>query len=677
MTKQKATILFTLALSWLHATENEKSIQQQHLSEMPMDKFVTTLNLDELSDLIITDTKVAQSKKSVTQKVEVIYDSEFDDFGYVRNLSTILKYSSGQFVNVLSRHDANWGSYAGLGPKYNSYMLNGLPIDSFADTLHIDPWAFEKIEVYRGPASVLYSNYLTMDFAGSQTPLVATTNFILKEQIDTPMTMFQSGFGSFDTKNLKMYHQSKKDNLSYFVGASLESSDYKQYGLPNSWLQTVEKPDYLNGKIYGRIINNFDKDGDKVSLFFHHSQNRGDIGRPNREFEHDYSTINLEYDNLISKNLSFSFKSGFRDYDREFENDDFPSSLVLMGISKTKQQIIPIDLSCNITHHEDNILTVGTDLQFAKYETFQDKTDVNRAKSKSNGFYIQEKMVLDRWVFRVGARYDTLEHEYSKLGGVVPLNKDANWEEWLWSVGVRYNGFENISFYANSGTSFTAPSAKQVGGTVLHAHDSGQIANPSLLAESGLGSDIGFEYLPFKDLTINTRIFLNKINDAIVDSVVSVSPSQTKSSNAGVIEAKGVEFDVRYKVSENLKTFFNLTLTDSTVKNPLTKDKSLETPFVVDVISNLGASFDLNGFLISPKLQIVGDYYDSTDKSSRSKFGSYEVVNLTVQKELTKLQGYQISGIAEINNLTNRKLELPWGFMEQKINGYAGVKVVF
>ena len=94
------------------------------------------------------------------------YEDYFRQKGDYRNLAELMQYTSGQFVNVLSRNDANWGGYAGLGPKYNTYMLDGLPIDSFTDAMSLDPWAFERVEIQKGPAAILYSNYLTMDFAG-------------------------------------------------------------------------------------------------------------------------------------------------------------------------------------------------------------------------------------------------------------------------------------------------------------------------------------------------------------------------------------------------------------------------------------------------------------------------------------------------------------------------------
>ena len=65
---------------------------------------------------------------------------------------------------------------------YNTYMLDGLPMDTFCDPMSIDPWIVERLEVQRGLASVLYPNFLSQDFSGNQSPLAGTTNFILRER---------------------------------------------------------------------------------------------------------------------------------------------------------------------------------------------------------------------------------------------------------------------------------------------------------------------------------------------------------------------------------------------------------------------------------------------------------------------------------------------------------------
>jgi hypothetical protein len=56
---------------------------------------------------------------------------------------------------------------------------------------------------------VLYSNYLSMDFVGNQTPLAGTTNFVLKDRIDTPLTRFSAGAGAWATFGGSAYTQGK------------------------------------------------------------------------------------------------------------------------------------------------------------------------------------------------------------------------------------------------------------------------------------------------------------------------------------------------------------------------------------------------------------------------------------------------------------------------------------
>ncbi len=154
----------------------------------------------QLESIVVTASKLPQTKGNVTQKVDVITQKTID--GIVmenRNIAEALKYQPGIFVNPLSRNDANWGSYGGLGPKYNTYLLDGLPIDSFVDPMALDPWALERIEMQKGPASVLYPNYLSQDFAGNQSPLAGTTNFILKEKTLESQTRASVDGGSTNT----------------------------------------------------------------------------------------------------------------------------------------------------------------------------------------------------------------------------------------------------------------------------------------------------------------------------------------------------------------------------------------------------------------------------------------------------------------------------------------------
>ena len=655
----------------------------ESVRDLPLSSFVDAANLEDLADMVVTDTKVPQTRDSATQNIVVIHNKDFDwQTDNNRNIAELLSYTSGQFVNVLSRNDANWGSYAGLGPKYNSYLLDGVPIDSFVDAMSLDPWAIERIEAHKGPASVMYSNYLSMDFAGNESPLAGTTNLILKDRIDKPLSRVQAGYGSYGTLNGRAYHQGRQDNLSYFFGVSDEHSGYTQYGAPNSWLQTVDAANYDKLKGYGKLSYAFDRDDHTLSIFAHGTRHNGDAGRPNRDFDNRYSTVNLGYNNQLSKSLNVQFKAGNRNYERLIGEDNYPTALTSNGHGVTRQRIKPMDLTLNYQHSEGALLTAGMDRQSVTYttETINPTgavTPQNDAYASSRGIYVQEKMQLGDWVLRGGLRRNTIDHHYNLLGGNVPATSNAYWSKDIWSLGLRYNVSTALSLYANAGSGFMPPTAKQIGGTTTSG--AGQLANPALTPENGIGEDAGVDWQPDEQTRLGMRGFFNKVSSAIVDNVVSIAPSQALATNAGSASANGLELDFDRSVSTDMSWFANLTLSRTRVDNPSNADQDgTEIPFAPDRVANLGLHIRFaNEMQVSSFFHWVGTYWDSTSRSSRLSCGNYGILNMRIRKEVLHDSDYSINTFIDLNNLTNRRFDMPWGFRDPGFNALAGLDATF
>jgi outer membrane receptor protein involved in Fe transport len=647
------------------------------------------LSLEKLSDLVVTESKIGQSQETVTQKVELFYPEEFEQQTlHNRNITELLKYTSGQFVNPLSRNDANWGSFGGLGPKYNGYLLDGLPIDSFADAMSLDPWAFGQVEIHKGPASVIYSNYLTMDFAGNETPLAGITNFILKDRIDTPATRIKFGGGSNNTLASSFYHQDSKGNLNYFIGAGYEQSDYTNYGTLDSWLNISQNPEYRKTKLYGKLTYLFDRDDHKISLFVHHTGHDGDVGRPNRDFNHLYDTINATYSNQINGSVNVQLKTGYRGYNRRWAEDNFPTNLGLREHDGVEQSIFPSDLTVNITHAGGSLFTIGADGQVATYKTYAETDGVKKTatdvEAYSTGLFVQEKYLQGDWVFRAGGRFNYTNHSYNLFNGAAPDKTENSWNSCLWSTGVRYNASKQVSIYGNAGSSFVAPSAKQLGGSLNASSEgvlgqNGQLPNLNLKPENGIGSDLGLDLHPMESLAIGLRGFYNIINDAIVDNVVSTTPSQSKSVNAGNAYSYGFELNLEHRLAESLRWFANLTYTASRIENPLVSDENgAEISFVPDYVANAGITTKLPfEITFSPYLHMVGDYYDSTSKSGRKKFGSYAITNVKLQKAVFKSDDYSLNAALDLNNIFDRRYEMPWQFQDPGFNAFGSLELKF
>ncbi|NTV45782.1 MAG: Plug domain-containing protein, partial [Chlorobiales bacterium] len=90
-------------------------------------------------EMVVTATKLPESPGNPTQKIDVIDSEEISTIVLAnRNIAEAIQYTPGASVSVLSRNDANWGTYGGIGPKYSTYMLQGLPIDAFVDPMALD-----------------------------------------------------------------------------------------------------------------------------------------------------------------------------------------------------------------------------------------------------------------------------------------------------------------------------------------------------------------------------------------------------------------------------------------------------------------------------------------------------------------------------------------------------------
>jgi iron complex outermembrane recepter protein len=666
--------------------------------------------LRSLPAIIVTESKIEQSEENVTQSVRVLYSDEMAERpDSQRNLSELLRYEPGVLVLPLSRNDANWGSYGGLGPKYNLHLLDGVPIDSFVDDMSLDPWAFERVESHRGPASIMYSSYLSADFAGNESPLAGVTNFVLRERADAAATRMMLGFGSYYTRDAKLYHQDHAGNLHYFFGASFEQSSYTGYGESPSWLDTIKDPDYSKTKVYAKATYFLGRDDHKLSLFAQHTSHFGDLGRPNRDFNHAYDTVNATYGNQATSALGVQLKLGLRSYDRKWGEDNYDSSkpepvanqFALREHGGVRQRIVPGDLTLSLRHMGKSTLTLGVDGQYATYKTYAEPQSYvvvdslgdpiespqhvtqNKASAFSTGTFIQEKLVIEKMVLRAGGRFNYLRNNYDLISGTTPNLASQSWTRLMWSAGVRYSMLRQLAVYANAGSSFTPPAAKSVAGTLLAsdagvAGKNGQLPNPDLKPEVGLGIDLGADARPTSMLTIGVREFFTQVSDAIVENNLSLdaSTSQSRSVNAGTARSAGVEVSAQQFLAEKLSSFANFTYVNTKVTNGLDPDQDgSNISFVPNWTANAGLTAQLPYQVsVSPFVNAVGKFYDSTSKSGRKEFGNFVVVSLKLQKTFVA-RAYQVDVWAALNNITNKKYGQPWNFRDPGFNGMGYLQV--
>jgi iron complex outermembrane recepter protein len=687
--KSKVTVSLLFLVIWIIFIN--KSIAQD-ISSPSVN--VYDLSLEQLGKIVVTASKNLQSVSNITQKVDVVSEKEVEQIVQgKRNIAELIQYVPGASVKVLSRNDVNWGAYGGIGPKYSTYMLQGLPIDGFTDPMNIESMAIQRIEIQRGPASVLYPNYLSQDFAGNQCPLAGTVNLIFKEKIETPQTKFSVNYGSYHTITGQAYHEQRLGNVHLYAGCSFEKSAYTNYGTTNSWLNMLKDPEYQKGKVFiGASVFLGDKEKHKISLFGNYTLHQGDVGRINRGYDNQYQLLNISYSGELTKSLKIAFKSGFRSYDRSWQEDNYGvnNDLSLRETDCVKQTIIPTDLSLTYTHLHNSMFTIGADYQYSSYLTTSqllNKTETtgNNASASQTGIYCQEELQLGKITLRGGGRYNFINYNIERLSGFAPGLKNRSWNVFLWSAGAKYRLANEWALFFNAGSSFMSPGLKSIGGTLsvndkFVAGKNGQLPNADLKPENGIGFDLGFEGRIFSSVYFSVRAFESRITNAIIDNVISQDPSQTMSVNTeGKTEAQGFEISIKQYTEKKFDWFANLTLSKSEITDPTNPDQDgAEIPFVPGVMGNLGVTFYLPySIQISPMAHFGGRICDSSSLSSRTAFASKELINLMASKTFKLKNNDNLKLFLKVYNVTNNKFEMPWQFKDPGFSYSLGLKFSF
>ncbi|MCE1189326.1 MAG: TonB-dependent receptor [Ignavibacteria bacterium] len=648
------------------------------------------LSLEQLGRIAVISSKTPKLLSDVSQKVDVLTESQIQHtVTSNRNLSEIIQYLPGASVKVLSRNDANWGAYGGIGGKYNIYLLQGLPVDAFIDPMSLDGNSIYRIEVQRGPASVLYPNYMSQDFSGNQSSLAGTINLVTKEVVTKPATMAAVYYGSYNTITGQIYHENRIGAVSVLGGIDFEKSNYTNYGTSDSWLNMLKDPEYKKSRFYlGSTIPLNNATNSKISLFGNFDIQHGDYGRTNRGFDNYYGLFNIGYSGDLFDSMNVSAKAGIRSYNRQWEEDNYASARDLSLASKNtvKQMIVPTDLSVTYHHDAGKALIVGIDYQYAAYKTTnqpsgKEEVDGNDASAIQLGLYSQEEMRFNNLILRGGLRLNYSKQTIYKFESQTREQLSRDYNHVIWSAGVKYKLSQGWTIFANAGNSFLLPGLKAMGGTIAFKDTTdGQLPNHDLKPESGIGADIGIDIELSPNLTITARGFINSISDAIIDNVVSLTPSQTKSVNvSGKTKAVGYEIGIQQNMSQGFGWFGNITYTKSEINDDYDNDQNgAEIPFVPEMMGNAGITFStLYDLLIRTSVHFGGTIYDSNSKSGRNSYTSGALLNVLMTKQVALSSETNIEFLVKLYNVTNNKFKMPWQFMDPGFNATFGCRVLF
>lgn len=630
-----------------------------------------------------TATKTDTPIEKTPQSVSVVTRAEMDTrqpssvkeaLAYTPGAAVSTRGSSTSYDFVIIR-----GFYT-PGPTPNNY-LDGIKLQGdYYSAAVVDPYMLERVEMMRGPTSVLYgkSNPGGLISMVSKSP----TSEPLKE-IQFKMgtdNLFQTGFDFSDSLDDDGIYSYRLTGLARSNDQQQDFSKQKRYAIAPvfSW-----KPDDKTNLTLRANIQNDPSmgyygwlpkegtveplpDGSRVPMNFTDYAPNNTYSRYQRmvgySFEHSFDDTftvrqNLRYSQIKTSQQSvYGFGATGNQLTRSIivsdeRYNDFGVDTQLeskFGTGEVAHTLLTgIDYS-RLHNDIDNAYgtaptldmnnPVYTDVDFPDAQPFQLNTQ------HQTGLYVQDQLEWEKWVATLGGRYD-----WSKQATTIRSSGqkvERNDEQFTWRAGINYLFDNGITPYFSYSESFEPNPSKAWAATPAD--------NVAYAPSKGKQYEAGVKYIP-KELpvVVTAAVYeLTKTNNLTTDPTNPFAQVA-----AGEVRSRGVELEAKAAVNANINLTASYTYTDAEYTDDTTY-KGLTPVQVPKNMASLWGDYTfyegaLSGLTLGTGGRYVGSSYGDPDNTF--KVGSSTVMDAVVKYDLARLGLAGSSVAVNVNNLFDRE----------------------
>lgn len=514
-----------------------------------------------LEEIVVTATKVEEPKKDVPASVQIITQEDIKS-STAKNVGDLLSEAGighvHKYPGALTARIGIRGLFTDLfNPLKDKVLvlLNG-NLAGTNNLAKIPVEDIERIEIVKGPASVLYGS----------SAMGGVINIITKEGKEGIHGSIGGEAGSWDYWNTKAELNGKKGLFDFYVLSGRSArGDYKA------------KVKDKNGNDYGRNTGYDDEtlslrlgykifDNHHISLGFQHWKG-WEIGSPNASYRPDYDDHMDKERNGFDigyKTESFNAKYYFV-HDKDEWHAVSNGAITNSTTAEKDTQGISLQKSFHIGDHR---IIIGGQWDRIEVESSRKSGAPYNPNSKydSYGVFTEGRLSVfnKKLLLNAGLRYDYFENRILATAGI-PSVKPR--KEDLDNVSVRgglvYKLTDSLSLKGNAGTAFRAPAPDELATDYVSSWGTRYIGNPDLKPEKSTSYDAGIEYS--KELFKSSLTFFHTdFKDKISGYYDSGLGARTWRNVEGAA-IQGVEINASYDVGlasglkVSIEPFFNIT----------------------------------------------------------------------------------------------------------------------
>ena len=602
----------------------------------------------ELDEVVVTGSKVEVARKNVPLAVSVVTHDEIEQSGESDILPVISQQVPGVFVT--ERGMTGFGVSAGAAGQINIRGLGGNPtsqvlilIDGHPQFMglmgHPLPDAYvstdvEKVEVIRGPASILYGSNA---FGG-------VINIITRKQHSDGITSNAKAlYGSYNTQKLSLNGGLRRKRFDIFASVNHDHTDGHRDSSDFSITNTYVKSGY---KITRNIYAVTD-----LSLAHFEASDPGPVmgiageridinrGKTALSIENNFKSIEGAlkiYSNFGEHNITDGWHSidelnGIMLYQslKLVQNVTLTAGFDYMVYGGKGSPIVSV-----IRDENGNIIPGPSGPQFVPSE-FNDKW----IRIQNSAFYLNyQQNILRKISVNGGVRYE--------------INSTYG-DELIPEAGTAFNISNSTTLKGSISKGYRPPSIRE-----LYFFPP---ANNNLQPEKMMDYELSWiqKWLNHQIKTELTTYMCK--GDNLIIMVPSVAPPPPIYRNTGKFKNAGIEFSASADVSKNLKLNTNYSFIHMDKPLPGTPEHNLF----------FAANYTIKKFGITLNMQNISSLYNDIAGETKILEENYTVAGAHLRYQLTKYLNFFVIG----NNLLNENYSIINGYPMPGINFLAGVNL--
>ena len=596
-----------------------------------------------LQEVVVTGTRNAVDVRHLPYTVNVINRETLTEQQQTSVLPTVMQQVPGLMVTSRSMmgYGVSTGAAGGISlrgvtggagqmlvlidghPQYNG--VYGHPISDSYQTLMA-----ERVEVLRGPASVLYGS----------NAMGGVLNIVTRSMHeDGVKTHINFGAGSYGTVQTEASNQIRSGRFSSTIAVQYSRTDNHRPNMGFEQYGGYVKLGYDISEHWNAAVD--------LDLTHWNASNPGTVTQPKLENDQwiTRGAASLTIENHYNK--TSGALSVYDNFGRHKINDGYNADggTPQTDLFRSKDAVAGVSWYQSAQLFEGNRVTVGLDYQhiygrawYTNRETGETVTTQRRLMQSAHSHenevagYVDFRQDITEWLtIDAGLRYD----HHSTAGG-----------EWVPQAGVVLRPVETGALKASVSKGFRNPNTREMYMYGTANHDSlraERLWNYELSWRHSLG---GFSY--------GANLFYIK-GDNMIQAVAG------KNINTGEIENYGLELEAEYRIDSHWSVNTNHSLLH--MKNPVVAAPTYK--------GFLGANFNYQKWSVIAGLQYLNGLYTAVGKDEQKE--NVCLLNATVNYALCKNIGLWLRG----ENLLAQSYEINLGYPMPRATFMGGVNINF